>query len=163
MNVNGKYLKDESGNIISPVVSTDTSYHGTTKLSTIVNKCMTYTLLFSGNATGDITLPQSSTDFTILRIFYYVNMNDVQYRKSVDVSGVSNPNNTSVLLDAFISSSDTRQMFNAYRIIGITDQTIFNIRMGTWSIVNSESYSPYYAAGNNILPIYKIIGINIGK
>lgn len=33
MNVKGKYLRDESGNIISPVVSTDSIYYGNTNLT----------------------------------------------------------------------------------------------------------------------------------
>lgn len=45
MNVNGKYLKDESGQIISPVVSIDTVYLDDTKLSELVDLERTETIV----------------------------------------------------------------------------------------------------------------------
>ncbi len=54
MNVNGKYLKDESGNIISPVVSTDSIYHKGINASGIIEALIedpTFELLYKGDAT----------------------------------------------------------------------------------------------------------------
>lgn len=45
MNVNGKYLKDESGQTISPVVSIDTVYLDDTKLSELVDLERTETIV----------------------------------------------------------------------------------------------------------------------
>lgn len=45
MNVSGKYLKDENGNIISPVVSIDTVYLDDTKLSELVDLERTETIV----------------------------------------------------------------------------------------------------------------------
>lgn len=159
MNVNGKYLKDESGNIISPVVSTDTTYHGTTKLSTIVNRCMTYTLLFSGGTTGNVTLTSSSANFTMLRIFYYVTMDGAQYKMSVDIH---NPHGSNVLLNCFYTESNKKQMMNAYKVMSISGTTISKVRTGTCGVKNSESWVPYYSDGGHVLTIYRVIGINLG-
>lgn len=54
MNVNGKYLKDESGNIISPIVSTDTIYHKSINASNVIEALIgdpTFELLYEGDAT----------------------------------------------------------------------------------------------------------------
>lgn len=53
MNVNGKYLKDESGNIISPIVSTDTIYHKSINASNVIEALIgdpTFELLYEGDA-----------------------------------------------------------------------------------------------------------------
>lgn len=78
MNVKGKYLKDEDGNIISPVASTDTIYYGTTKLSTQLNSFTTTlnthntsinglkgTTLFSGSSfDSNVNLSQNLFNYT---------------------------------------------------------------------------------------------------
>lgn len=54
MNVNGKYLKDEEGNIISPIVSTDTIYHKGINASGVIESLIqnpTFELLYEGSDT----------------------------------------------------------------------------------------------------------------
>ena len=60
MNVNGKYLKDESGNIISPIVSTDTIYHKGINASNVIESLIqdpTFELLY----TGENVVPSKSS------------------------------------------------------------------------------------------------------
>lgn len=60
MNVNGKYLKDESGNIISPIVSTDTIYHKGINSSNVIESLIqdpTFELLY----TGENVVPSKSS------------------------------------------------------------------------------------------------------
>ena len=66
MNVNIKYLKDENGNIISPVTSTDSVFIDNTKLSTK----LTLKQLFSGNVGGldSLTMSDSYNNYTFLII-----------------------------------------------------------------------------------------------
>ena len=61
MNVKGKYLKDEDGNIISPVVSTDSIYHKGMNASSIIEALIgdpTFELLYE----GDATVPSKSSN-----------------------------------------------------------------------------------------------------
>lgn len=66
MNVNGKYLKDENGNIISPVTSADSVFIDNTKLSTK----LTLKQLFSGDVCGldSLTMSDSYNNYTFLII-----------------------------------------------------------------------------------------------
>ena len=49
MNVNIKYLKDENGNVISPVVNTSSIFKGDNNLTNILNGVQDYTTENSGN------------------------------------------------------------------------------------------------------------------
>lgn len=50
MNVNAKYLKDENGNIISPIVDTTSIFHNNVKLSNYIDDYVFSTAL--GTSTG---------------------------------------------------------------------------------------------------------------
>lgn len=66
MNANIKYLKDENGNIISPVTSADSIFINNTKLSTK----LTLKQLFSGDVggLGSLTMSDSYNNYTFLII-----------------------------------------------------------------------------------------------
>lgn len=74
MNVNGKYLKDENGNIISPVVSTDSIYHKGINASSIIEALIgdpTFELLYEG--TDAVPSKRSNNKLTITL------QNDIQF------------------------------------------------------------------------------------
>lgn len=71
MNVKGNYLKNESGSIFSPIVSTDTIYHNGQKLSTFltslssnINTKLGYRELWS----GDMAVPTRNNSGQVLAI-----------------------------------------------------------------------------------------------
>lgn len=60
MNVNGKYIKDESGNIISPIASIDTIYNGSNNLKSclILEK-----ICVVGGSTDGVTVNFNVSDY----------------------------------------------------------------------------------------------------
>lgn len=73
MNVKGNYLKNESGSIFSPIVSTDTIYHNGQKLSTLLTSLRTeieeevvkHKTLYVGNITVPSRASGKSVNITL--------------------------------------------------------------------------------------------------
>lgn len=74
MNVNVKYLKDESDNIVSPVTSTDSVYTGNnTQLTNIIqNGTFSRTQLFSGETNTSFNLSEPAQNFDLIEMNCYV-------------------------------------------------------------------------------------------
>lgn len=72
-NVNIKYLKDENGNIFSPVTSTDSIYAktGTTLTDMIGTGILYREQLYSGSTYTDFTLTKPAQNFLLIEINYY--------------------------------------------------------------------------------------------
>lgn len=93
MNVSGKYLKDESGTIFSPVVTFDTIYSLSYNQLT---DCIYGTLLFKGNNLGNLTLTDSCDNYGKILIEYeysgvtgFVYMEDINNKEICLTLGVT--------------------------------------------------------------------------
>lgn len=74
MNVNVKYLKDENGNVISPVTSTDSVYTGNnSQLTNIIeNGTFSRTQLFTGETNTNFNLSEPAQNFDLIEMNCYV-------------------------------------------------------------------------------------------
>lgn len=77
MKVKGKYLKDENGNVISPVTSTDSVYTGNnSQLTNIIeNGTFSRTQLFTGETNTNFNLSEPAQNFNLIEMNCYVYYN----------------------------------------------------------------------------------------
>lgn len=166
MNVEGKYLKDEQGNIFSPIVDTNTIYfNGTSRnLSNEINNLRTV-ILFEGGSTS-----------TINQTIYFTRDSSINYISITYNSGFDSAECTTGLIKipsitdsiykiaslpmSLVASENNSDMYHYCAIVYVySSKIIFN--KGAFyqtSTSNNNVYVSGFQSGNSNMYISKVLG-----
>lgn len=168
MNVNGKYLKDESGNIFSPIVDTNTIYfNGTNRnLSDEINGLRTI-VLFEGGSTADVN---NTVYFTRDSSINYISISyNSGYNGAACATGLIKipPLTDTIYYTASISMSlvvnDTNSdMYHYCAVLHIYSSRILFMKSAFYRVSNDSSTWQVtlsgFNEGNSNMYISKILG-----
>lgn len=144
--VNVKYIKDESGSIISPVTSYKSIYSN--NLNNI-DVCVNGETIYSGNSSGTITLTNSCTAYNRLTVIFNYNSISSQVY-------LTNPNNKSISIAVHFSISQYKVARTQYKVLKFEDSTISVQSAGYLAI--SEAQTIGASATENQIYISQVIG-----
>lgn len=147
MNVNIKYLKDEVGNIISPVTSNESVF---TNDGYTLSQCMNGSILFEGDSTQDITLSDNWTNYDKTLISYHY----TGIYGYVLIKQLINP--VQVSLSISFSITPYRLARVTYKTIKLQDNKI--TRSGSGYLCISENKVIDANIDENSIYINKVIG-----
>lgn len=133
MNVNGKYLKDENGNIISPITSTKSIYNSINEdLDTILGKVYKRTKIYEGSTTSTATLTMNTSNFDILIMCFEANHETNYYYKMDMIPANSNYIFNVEIRNIYDSANVSQSVCSRYMVNG----TSFEFIQGGYINVN---------------------------
>lgn len=149
MNVNGKYLKDENGNIISPIVSASTIYdiYGTNLQSIL------YRIPHIFDGLNEYENWDSVVTNTLHQCIKFTNVYDAVFYKK----GAPTNSYTYGLLISIITTCDHSNTGNYTNIQIYLPDTHFHYiyyrtfnqpNMNVWNIIKVDDYTPSYGYGS---------------
>lgn len=144
--VNVKYIKDETGSIISPVTSYKSIYSN--NLNNI-DVCVNGETIYSGNSSGTITLTKSCTNYNRLTVIF-------NYGTIYSQVYLTNPNNKSISIAVHFSIGQYNVARTQYKVLKFKDSTISVESAGYLAI--SESQTIGASSSENQIYISQVIG-----
>lgn len=152
MNVNVKYLKDENGNVISPVTSTDSVYTGNnSQLTNIIeNGTFSRTQLFTGQTNTDFTLSQSAQSFDLIEMNCYVYYD---YRSTYFTIVPTKTSSFNVMISKMAISADSSTWFGTTSLIIF--KTDGSVKFGGDGF---NAWNSSYTKGTNDIKMLSVYG-----
>lgn len=157
MNVNMKYLKDESGNTISPVVSTDSVFKGDTSISTLIANTIKMEQVFSNSSgtTDTVNLTKPVRNYDFLRIFWWLAGRGTNYYNSSDMY-VNKDDGINGIINAYVPTVDNTYQIWFTKLISINTQSLTIIDQTMCRRRMSDGYTDI--TGSDSIRIYKVFG-----
>lgn len=144
--VNVKYIKDETGSIISPVTSYKSIYSN--NLNNI-DVCVNGETIYSGNSSGTITLTKSCANYNRLTVIF-------NYNTVYGQVYLTNPNNKSISVAVHFSIGQYNVARTQYKVLKFKDSTISVESAGYLAI--SEAQTIGASSSENQIYISQVIG-----
>lgn len=144
--VNVKYIKDETGSIISPVTSYKSIYSN--NLNNI-DVCVNGETIYSGNSSGTITLTKPCYDYNRLTIIF-------NYGTIYSQVYLTNPNNKRISIAVHFSINQYDAARTQYKVLKFKDSTISVESAGYLAI--SETQTIGASSSENEIYISQVIG-----
>lgn len=144
--VNVKYIKDETGSIISPVTSYKSIYSN--NLNNI-DICVNGETIYSGNSSGTITLLKSCADYNRLTVIF-------NYNTVYGQVYLTNPNNKSISVAVHFSIGQYKVARTQYKVLKFEDSTISVESAGYLAISEAQTFGA--SSSENQIYISQVIG-----
>ena len=144
--VNVKYIKDETGSIISPATSYKSIYSN--NLNNI-DVCVNGETIYSGNSSGTITLTKPCTNYNRLTVIF-------NYGTIYSQVYLTNPNNKSISIAVHFSIGQYTVARTQYKVLKFEDSTISVESTGYLAISETQTFSA--SSSENKIYISQVIG-----